>query len=218
MTKISAYERVLCDFAEEKLDVLVGTQMIAKGLDFPRVRFVGVINADTALSQPDFRAAERTFQLVTQVAGRAGRSDSEGRVVVQSLAGLSPALQFAANHDYESFARHELAVRQGRHFPPFSRLARVVISYPSQSQAAKHARELVDKVRETLNRHGLPADVLGPQVAPLARLRGQYRFDFLLRAVNAARLLQVLERLRGEEILAPSNKHVLIDVDPASLL
>ncbi len=218
MTKISAYERVLSDFAEARLDVLVGTQMIAKGLDFPRVRFVGVVNADTTLSQPDFRAAERTFQLVTQVAGRAGRSGAQGRVVVQSLAGLTPALQFAANHDYESFARHELAVRQGRHFPPFSRMARVIVSYPSHSEAAGHARDLAEKIRETLTRHGLPADVLGPQSAPLARLRGQYRFDFLLRAANAARLLQVLERLRGEEILAPSNKHVLIDVDPASLL
>ncbi|MGQ9649477.1 MAG: replication restart helicase PriA [Phycisphaerae bacterium] len=218
MTKISAYERVLRDFADGRLDVLVGTQMVAKGLDFPRVRLVGVINADTSLLQPDFRAAERTFQLVTQVAGRAGRSESDGRVVVQSLVGLSPAIQFAANHDYESFARHELAFRKNRGFPPFSRLARVVVSYAAQSEASRHADELAERIRESLKRHGLPADVLGPQSAPLARLRGQYRFDFLIRTANAARLLQILERLRGEEVLPLSDKHVLIDVDPISLL
>lgn len=218
MTKITAYERVISDFAESRTNVLVGTQMIAKGLDFPHVRFVGVISADTAMSQPDFRAAERTFQLVTQVAGRAGRADAGGRVVVQSLAGLTPALQFAANHDYEGFAEHELSARQRAHCPPFTRLARVTVSHPSRSQALKHAQELADKVREALSRHGLPADVLGPQSSPLARLRGQYRFDFVLRAVNAARLLQVLERLRGEEILAPSDRHALIDVDPVSVL
>lgn len=218
MTKISAYERVLRDFADGRLDVLIGTQMVAKGLDFPRVRLVGVINADTSLLQPDFRAAERTFQLVTQVAGRAGRSESDGRVVVQSLVGLSPAIQFAANHDYESFARHELAIRKNRGFPPFARLTRVVVSYPARSEASRHADELAERIRESLKRHGLPADVLGPQSAPLARLRGQYRFDFLIRAANAARLLQILERLRGEEILPLSDKHVLIDVDPVSLL
>ncbi|MDM8008086.1 MAG: primosomal protein N' [Phycisphaerae bacterium] len=218
MTKMSAYEQVIRDFGDGRLDILVGTQMVAKGLDFPRVRFVGVINADTSLMQPDFRAAERTFQLVTQVAGRAGRAESGGRVVVQSLAGLSPVIQFAANHDYASFASHELAIRKSRGFPPFSRLARIMVSHPAQSQASKHAHELVEQIRETLTRHGLPADVLGPQTAPLARLRGQYRFDFLIRAANAARLLQILERLRGEKILPLSDKHILIDVDPVSLL
>jgi len=218
MTKISAYERVIRDFSDGRLDILVGTQMVAKGLDFPRVRFVGVINADTSLMQPDFRAAERTFQLVTQVAGRAGRAESGGRVVVQSLAGLSPVIQFAANHDYASFASHELAIRKSRGFPPFSRLARVMVSHPAQSEASKHAHELAEQIRETLTRHGLPADVLGPQTAPLSRLRGQYRFDFLIRTANAARLLQILERLRGEKILPLSDKHILIDVDPVSLL
>jgi primosomal protein N' (replication factor Y) len=139
-------------------------------------------------------------------------------VVVQSLAGLSPVIQFAANHDYASFASHELAIRKSRGFPPFSRLARIMVSHPAQSQASKHAHELVEQIRETLTRHGLPADVLGPQTAPLARLRGQYRFDFLIRAANAARLLQILERLRGEKILPLSDKHILIDVDPVSLL
>jgi primosomal protein N' (replication factor Y) (superfamily II helicase) len=218
MTRVSAYEQVISDFADGRLDVLVGTQMIAKGLDFPRVRFVGVVNADTALSAPDFRASERTFQLVTQVAGRAGRSEAGGRVVVQSLAGLTEALRFAAGHDYEGFAEHELAIRQRVQCPPFARLARVTVSHSSRSQASQRAGELAGKIRDCLVRHGLRADVLGPQSAPLGRLRGQYRFDLMIRAANAAGLMQVLDRLRGDETLTPSAKGVLIDVDPVSLL
>jgi len=218
MTRVAHYEQLLHAFARRETDVLVGTQMIAKGLDFPAVAFVGVVNADTALSQPDFRAAERTFQMVTQVAGRAGRAGTGGRVVVQSLAGYTPALQYASRHDYESFARHELAIRHRFGWPPFTRLARVVVSHRSQTQARREAHALVDRVRRHLTDHARAADVLGPQTAPLQRLRNLYRYDFLIRAANANRLMETLDRLRQESVLKPAARHLLVDVDPVSLL
>ena len=218
MLRTSQYEDLLRAFSAHETDVLVGTQMIAKGLDFPEVAFVGVVNADTTLSMPDFRAAERTFQLVTQVSGRAGRAEAGGRVVVQSLAGLTPALRFAMKHDYESFAQHEVEIRQRIGWPPFSRLARIVVSDRSHDTAQHEAQQLADAIRGHIVDHKLSADVLGPQSAPLARLRNRYRFDFLLRSPNAARLMETLDRLRGDGLLKLNARNVLIDVDPVSLL
>jgi primosomal protein N' (replication factor Y) len=239
MTRVSKYEQVLRDFLAHKLDVLIGTQMIAKGLDFPEVSFVGVVNADTSLSAPDFRAAERTFQMIAQVAGRAGRargagilpasdhlggassapaSDPGGRVVVQSLVGMSPALQFAAKHDYESFAAHEMALRKRLGWPPFARLARIILTFRTESQARAEAHRLADLVRQYIVDEKMPADVLGPQSAPLSRLRNNFRYDFLIRCPNASRLMETLSRLRNVGALVPMGKHLTIDVDPVSLL
>lgn len=212
------YEQLVRDFTQRSIDVLLGTQMIAKGLDFPSVSFVGVVNADTSMSAPDFRAAERTFQMITQVAGRAARAEAGGQVVVQSLAGQTPALQFAANHDYASFAGHELALRHRAGWPPFSRLARVVISHRSPTQARAEAKKLAGAVRDFLARHALAGDVLGPQTAPLSRLRNAYRFDFLIRAPHAGKLLEILNVLRNNKILTPNTRHAMVDVDPVSLL
>jgi primosomal protein N' (replication factor Y) len=212
------YEQLVQDFQQRRLDVLLGTQMIAKGLDFPFVSFVGVVNADTSMSMPDFRAAERTFQMITQVAGRAARAEAGGRVVVQTLAGQSAALQFAANHDYTSFAGHELALRQRAGWPPFSRLARVIVSHHSARTAQQIAEQLVERIREFLATRALPADLLGPQSAPLARLRNLYRYDFLIRAAHAGRLMEILDALRNNRILTPNTPHTLVDVDPAALL
>ncbi|NLX12082.1 MAG: primosomal protein N' [Phycisphaerales bacterium] len=223
MRHVRDYEQTIERFTRREIDILIGTQMIAKGLDFPFVSFVGVINADTSLAVPDFRAAERTFQLVTQVAGRAGRAESSGTnggpgVVVQSLSGLSPALQFAANHDFESFARHELVIRQRLHWPPYCRLARFLINHKMQSQASTMADALAERIREYLATQALSAEVLGPQPAPLSRLRNQYRFDFLLRAADAGQLMKILEQLRHADGLIPHSKNIQIDVDPVSLL
>jgi primosomal protein N' (replication factor Y) (superfamily II helicase) len=192
--------------------------MIAKGLDFPSVAFVGVINADTSLAIPDFRAAERTFQLVTQVAGRAGRAEAGGRVIVQTFMTGTPALQFAMTHDFAAFAQHELGIRQGLGWPPFTRLARLVVSDPSQTQAASVARETAETIRRYLVENKLAVDVLGPQSAPLSRLKSRYRYDLLIRAANANRLMETMDRLRKDGILKLSAKHLLVDVDPASLL
>ncbi|MBP7933101.1 MAG: primosomal protein N' [Phycisphaerae bacterium] len=218
MTHFEEYKRVLKAFAEHQLDILLGTQMIAKGLDFPSVAFVGVVNADTSLAIPDFRAAERTFQLVTQVAGRAGRAEAGGRVIVQTFMTGTPALQFATTHDYPAFARHELGIRQALGWPPFTRLARLVVSDPSQSQAAQLAMEAAETLRQFLVNLQMAAEVLGPQSAPLSRLKNRYRYDLLIRAANANRLMEVVDRLRKEGVIKISTRHVLIDVDPVSLL
>ena len=218
MTRAEHYAKVIQDFQDHRVDVLIGTQMVAKGLDFPLVAFVGVVNADTALAVPDFRAAERTFQMVTQVAGRAGRAHAGGHVVVQSFAGLIPAIQFAANHDFPAFAQHELAIRKQLGWPPFARVARVVITHHSQSRARQEAQQLAAAVRQQLADRRLPADLLGPQTAPLGRLRNQYRYDFVIRAPNAARLMDTINQLRKEGTLAPKSRQVLVDVDPVSLL
>ncbi len=218
MHRAEDYARLVQDLEEEKIDVLIGTQMIAKGLDFPQVAFVGVINADTSMAMPDFRAAERTFQLVTQVAGRAGRADATGAVVVQSLSGMSPALRFAMKHDFRAFAEYELTLRRQFHWPPFARLARVVVAHERQSEAQQSARSLVESIRDHVQTRALEAEVLGPQSAPLLRLKNRYRYDFQIRAANAARLMQVLDSLRQEKILTPITRHVLIDVDPLSLM
>lgn len=218
MIRVSGYEQVLRDFLDRKLDILLGTQMIAKGLDFPGVTFVGVVNADTSLSAPDFRAAERTFQMVTQVAGRAGRAQSGGRVVVQSLAGQSAALQFAARHDFVGFAAHEMKLRRSLNWPPLSRVARVILSFAKESEARREAHRLADLIRQYIVDENLPAEVLGPQSAPLSRLRGNYRYDFLVRGPNASRLMETLTRLRHVKALVPMGRHLVIDVDPVSLL
>jgi primosomal protein N' (replication factor Y) (superfamily II helicase) len=218
LTRVAEYEQVTRDFLEHKLDVLVGTQIVAKGLDFPLVSFVGVVNADTSLAVPDFRASERTFQMVTQVAGRAGRAGPGGRVVVQSLAGITPALRFAANHEYAPFAEHELAIRRKCSWPPYSRLARVVVSDGSRAQAQQSANGLVERIREHIASHRLRAEVLGPQTAPLARLRNLYRYDFILRCPDASGLMETLEQLRHHRILTPNTKGALIDVDAVSLM
>lgn len=218
MTHTSHYEQLVRDFSERRIDVLLGTQMIAKGLDFPFVSFVGVVNADTSMSVPDFRASERTFQMITQVAGRASRAEAGGHVIVQSLAGETPALQFAGDHDFVSFAGHELALRQRAGWPPFSRLARVIVAHHSATQAQAEAAKLAEQIREFLSLHALSADVLGPQSAPLSRLRNSYRYDFLIRTAHAGRLLDILEALRSNKILTPNTKHSLVDVDPVALL
>ena len=218
MTHIEEYEKVLHAFTQHETDILLGTQMIAKGLDFPSVAFVGVVNADTSLAIPDFRAAERTFQLVTQVAGRAGRAEAGGRVIVQTFLTNTPALQFALTHDYTAFAQHELGIRQSLGWPPFTRLARLIVSDPSQMQAAHLSRETAGTIRRFFADSGIAAEVLGPQSSPLSRLKSRYRYDLLIRAANANRLMEAMDRLRKDGVLKLSAKNVLVDVDPVSLL
>ncbi len=212
------YEQLIADFEQRRVDVLVGTQMIAKGLDFPHVSFVGMIHTDSEGFAADFRAHERLFQLVTQVAGRAGRASAEGEVVIQTLMPELPALTFALTHDYPAFAAHELAMRARIGFPPFRRLARFIVSHTRDEQARQESEILAGRVRAALATVGANhADVLGPTHAPLSRLRGQYRYDLLLRTATASDLRMVLDQLRGERALRVKSAQLTIDVDPVSL-
>jgi primosomal protein N' (replication factor Y) len=210
-----ACQQVLGDFASGKLDILVGTQMVAKGHDFQRVTLVGVVSADSQLSLPDFRAAERTFQLLTQVAGRAGRGSLPGEVLVETFYPEHYAIQLAARQDYLSFFERELQFRRLLHYPPFTALASVLVHDKKIENAIRWSRQLSAFLAPQESRG---VKVLGPAAAPLARLKREYRFQFLLKAPKRAQLTRALSELlafcEAKEI--PS-KAVLVDVDPLSL-
>jgi primosomal protein N' (replication factor Y) len=205
---------MLRDFRAQKLDLLIGTQMIAKGLDFPNVTLVGVLNADIALNLPDFRAAERTFQLLVQVAGRAGRGEIMGEVMVQTYAPHTPAVQFARHNDYEGFAQQELEHRQAFRYPPFTHV--VLISARGKHQAR------AEFALQTLHRRlaeGLPeGTVMGePSPSALAKAHGQFRFQLLLRADKIRVLTSHIHKVIRSTSL-PEDVIVVWDVDPVSLL
>ena len=212
------YEEVIADFEKRRIDILVGTQMVAKGLDFPFVSLVGVINAESVTATIDFRSQEHLFQLMTQVAGRAGRADVPGEVVVQSTVPDTPALKFAMRHDYEGFAACELNMRRAIEFPPFSRLTRIVVADDRENTAQGQAQSLADRLSNTIASLGLDnADVLGPSPCALARIRGRYRYDLLLRARTAAEMQRLLTEANAQDALRVKAKSVVIDVDPVSL-
>ena len=218
MRRAAQYEDIVTAFERREIDVLIGTQMVAKGLDFPFVSFVGVISADTALSIPDFRAGERTFQLVTQVAGRAGRAETAGRVVVQTFSTEMHALQSAVTHDYERFAEAELRSRQKMRLPPYGRLVRIVLADVRESKVRTAADGVAAYVRAFARGRRLPIECWGPNICPLARLRNLYRYEILLRADSAAILADAMRHLRHDPALHPGVRQVVIDVDPVSLL
>jgi primosomal protein N' (replication factor Y) len=213
------YQRIVSDFEARSIDVLVGTQMIAKGLDFPFVSFVGVVHADTSALAADFRAHERLFQLITQVAGRAGRADASGRVVVQTTNPALPALRYALEHDYESFVAEELGARRRVGLPPFGRLARVVLAHPREETARRQTEVLYERVREAIEELALSgAEVIGPTPCLLSRLRGKYRYDLLVRTPSASSLRQLMVHLEQSNALAAKVLGtVVVDVDPVSL-
>lgn len=212
-----SHERALAAFREGEVRILLGTQMIAKGLDFPDVTLVGVINADTALHLPDFRAAERTFQLLVQVAGRTGRGPKGGRVLVQTFSPDHAAIRAAVRHDYHTFAAEELPNRQALMYPPFASMSRLVIRGPKEAVAREFAGHLAERLTAALAREENLARVLGPAPAPIAKLRGLHRFQIQLQGprpepIHAA-LLQATEGLE-----APEGVQWIIDVDPLDML
>jgi len=201
--------------------VLVGTQILAKGHDFPGVTLVGVIAADAGLSFPDFRSAERTFQLLTQVAGRAGRGDVPGRVIIQSFYPDHYALRFARRQDYDGFYRQEVAFRELLGYPPFRNLVQLMITAGDAGKCRNIADKVAEELKASIQRHGARSrfQVLGPAVAPLEKLRGQYRFQVLLKAAAAAERSTILHEAfasLGQRRVPLKSIHV--DVDPLSLL
>jgi primosomal protein N' (replication factor Y) len=209
-----SHEQVLSAFRAGAVHILLGTQMIAKGLDFPAVTLVGVVNADTSLHLPDFRAAERTFQLVAQVAGRTGRGNRPGLVLVQTYCPDNPAIVHAAHHDYLGFVNAELPERRQRGFPPYSRLVRLVARGPDESVV----RNFIDEAAQAVAT-GAPQTVrlLGPAPAPIAKIRNQFRFHMQLRAPSA-RPLQALLQTVLPVLTPPNGVELSVDVDPISLL
>lgn len=206
-------ERLLARMHAGEIDLLVGTQMVTKGHDLPRVTLVGVLNADAGLSLPDFQASERTFQLLVQVAGRAGRGDRPGRVLVQAYNPEHPAIARALKHDVEGFVDYALEDRRQLGYPPFCHLGLVRISSESETAARAAATRLAERARSAAGQH---AEVLGPALAPIARLRNRYRYRFLLRSKARAPVRHALTQvLRGN---VDRRVRVSIDIDPLSML
>lgn len=204
-----AHETILAKFINHQADVLIGTQMIAKGLDLPMVTLVGVVTADTALHLPDFRASERTFQLLTQVAGRAGRSILGGKVIIQTYASEHFCIQAASRHDYEGFYRQELEFRRQQGYPPFSRLVRLLFTHISAKRCQEEAEKLHRMLDNQIARLGLPEiHCIGPTPCFIERLRGRFRWQIVLRGPDPTKLLADLPLPLGWQV----------DVDPVSLL
>jgi primosomal protein N' (replication factor Y) len=211
------YESLLARFARGEVQVMLGTQMIAKGLDYPNVTLVGVISGDTALALPDFRAAERTFQLITQVAGRCGRGDSPGRVVLQTFLPDDPTIQAAIRQDFIGFAKTELAHRRETGLPPFGRMVRIVLREQELPRLHKREDELSGQLAEAIGAQGNAVKMKGPMPCAIGRIAGYYRHQIVLSAGRAESLQRLLAAVRGEGHLAKSDR-IAVDVDPVALL
>lgn len=223
MASAKDYFDTLSRFASGEIRVIVGTQMIAKGLDFPNVRLVGVVNADTALSLPDFRASERTFQLVSQVAGRAGRGSAPGRVIVQTFDPSAEAIVRAAAHDFVGFATEELKARRMAGLPPISRMARIVLRDEKLDRLQGHAAEIADALRSELGRLGADdptaarTRIEGPMPCPVARISGFHRMAVEITSPQRMLIQRLLGALRSRGMLV-SDARTAIDIDPIALM
>jgi primosomal protein N' (replication factor Y) len=216
MSRKGAHAETLRAFKRGEADILIGTQMVAKGLDFPNVTLVGVVSADTALNIPDFRAPERAFQLLTQVAGRAGRGKIPGQVIVQTFSPEHESVLFAAKHDYLGFYEHAIEQRREVGYPPFAHMANLVFTDESEDEARQRSYRLTNILRAQL---GPTSDVrlLGPVACPLARLRGRYRWHLALRAPAKETLLTVL-REGLASLTATERSGLSLDIDPLTML
>ncbi|MBC2594246.1 primosomal protein N' [Ruficoccus amylovorans] len=217
MSKKHLFRKILSDFRTGKLDILVGTQMLAKGLDFPNVTLVGMVDADIALHVPDFRAAERTFQLLVQVAGRAGRGDKAGEVVVQTFMPHSPPIQYARRADFEGFLQEELEQRREFHYPPFRHLVRHLFRGRNPEKVAFFAEQWSRQLEERLEKLGHNVEIRGPVAAPLEKIKDTYRFHLWYFVGNVSRILPDIVALRKD---FPMDEDVVdvLDVDPVDLV
>tara|TARA_Y100000588_G_scaffold65974_1_gene66120 strand:- start:2821 stop:4458 length:1638 start_codon:yes stop_codon:yes gene_type:complete len=217
-----AHQRILDRVAKGDVDILLGTQMIAKGLDFPRVTLVGVVNADVGIHLPDFRASERTFQLLSQVAGRAGRGKLGGEVLIQTSLPDHYAIQAAVAHDFRAFAERESSARETPRYPPHLRMVNVILSSPDQRAAAKSAEAGAEWVRRWLRRKNLEesrgVELVGPAPAPIERLHGRWRWHFFLRSTSPGAIGKVVRALIDGFKVPGGDVRLAVDRDPVALL
>jgi primosomal protein N' (replication factor Y) len=214
MTRRGAYADVLGKFRARQIDILLGTQMIAKGLDFPNVTLVGIINADIGLHSPDFRAGERTFQLLTQVAGRAGRGETEGEVIIQTFSPASPSIQHARHHDYSGFFEQEISFREAFRHPPFTRMILIQLRGVSMELTSRSAVQIATALRANAPSS---VEVSESAPAPLERAHGQYRYHVILKGKSGVALAGVV-RDTTSKLKLSDGIVMTVDVDPYSLL
>ena len=204
-----SHEKIMDKFLAHEADILIGTQMIAKGLDMPLVTLVGVINADIGLHLPDFHSSERTFQILAQVAGRAGRGKMGGKVIVQSYTPEHYAIVAAAKHDYAKFYEQEIAFRRQQGNPPFSRLVRLLYTHTSAARCRKEVERIYRLLEQERDSQGLPnTTLIGPSPAFIQRVRGRFRYQIIIRSPDPLPLLYKLTLPQGWAI----------DIDPVSLI
>ena len=221
----NAHQQILDAFKRQKIDILIGTQMVSKGLDFPNVTLVGVIAADTALNLPDFRASEQTFSLLTQVAGRSGRADLEGQVIIQTYMPEHYCIAAAQHHDYIGFYAQEVEARGALRYPPFSHVATLLLRGSDEkaviegAYAARDQLEIWQTDQETADAEATTLDILGPAPAPLAKIEGKFRWHLLLRSADPEKMGQLLKRLTDEPPSTLSKAiEFVIDIDPTNTL
>jgi primosomal protein N' (replication factor Y) len=203
-----AHEQLLDSFANREADILIGTQMIAKGLDLPGVTLVGVVSADIALSLPDYATTERTFTLLTQVAGRAGRGKQPGKVIIQTFNPQHFCIDTASRHDYHEFYRTEIDARQQFGYPPFRRFVKFTYQHKNRQRCYNEALLLHEKLMEWIDRLGIEeTDIVGPAPAVMEKVRGKYHWQMILRGPDLHRLLRVIDAPEWD-----------IDIDPVSTL
>ena len=228
-TRKNAHQQILRAFEQQEIDILIGTQMVSKGLDFPNVTLVGVIAADTSLNLPDFRASEQTFSLLTQVAGRSGRAELEGKVVIQTYMPDHYCISAAQNHDYLGFYAQEVEARGVLRYPPFSHVGTLLLRGTDEKQVEEAAHAVRDQL-QVWQTESAPAaqsdereadvDILGPAPAPLSKIEGKFRWHFLLRSSSVERISQLLKHLTDEPPVAIKSNAIefVIDIDPTSIL
>ncbi len=222
----NAHEKAFSAFKRGDIDILLGTQMIAKGLDFPNVTLVGVLSADTIINLPDFRASERTFQLLSQVAGRTGRGSKEGQVIIQTYNPRHYSIMFAASHDYDGFAKKELEYRKQLYYPPYGRLARIVLRGEKEEEVKEKSMNMAKKLKDTIKLasrmtqsgwHKKDVEILGPAPAPVTKVKDKYRWHIVVKANNIENLQMVLKNIEDEYRQA-KKVQIVIDVDPYMML
>ncbi|MDD4495072.1 MAG: primosomal protein N' [Eubacteriales bacterium] len=216
----NSHEKILKQFDDENINILLGTQMIAKGLDYPNVTLVGVIAADSILNMDDYRASERTFQLITQVSGRAGRGDLKGRVLVQTYNTDAYSIQSACRNDYEGFYKQEIMLREQMGYPPFTKISTAVISGSNENLVRRKADELKKMIEDVSSRINIRLTLIGPCVAPVSRIKGEYRWRIIIKCSSLARLVELLTTISDK--FASANKRLgvrlSVDIDPVSMV
>ena len=228
-TRKNAHQQILRAFEQQEIDILIGTQMVSKGLDFPNVTLVGVIAADTSLNLPDFRASEQTFSLLTQVAGRSGRAELEGKVVIQTYMPDHYCISAAQKHDYLGFYAQEVEARGALQYPPFSHVGTLLLRGTDEKQVEEAAHAVLDQLQvwqtdpapaAQLDEREADVDILGPAPAPLSKIEGKFRWHFLLRSSSVERISQLLKHLTDEPPVAIKSNAIefVIDIDPTSIL
>jgi primosomal protein N' (replication factor Y) len=214
-----SHARILDRVAEREVDILLGTQMIAKGLDFPGITLVGVVDADVGINLPDFRASERSFQLLSQVAGRAGRGNAAGSVLIQTRSPEHHSVRRAVEHDYHNFVKQELANRSAPLYPPVVRLANILISGTVEKETMVLAGRAADWLRRLIKKTESPVKVVGPAPCPIDRIKSRWRWHLLLKTTSTVPLTRVL-RYFAERFPTPDRGglRIAIDRDPLALL